>query len=117
MADVTEKTPLAAPEQRPKSRKGLVALAAVSLALGFAATSAVDRGFLAFSTPPFYYNGDWANSFVEEWACPGKTQAVIDCTSVTCPDLRIEQDFSWMGHQVPGFPDASDENFMSQACD
>ena len=33
MADVTEQTPLAAPEQRPK-RKGLVAaVAAVSLAL------------------------------------------------------------------------------------
>ena len=103
MADVTEQTPLAAPKQRPKSRKGLVAaLAAVSLALGIAAVSAVDRGFLAFSTPPFYYDDDaahqgipeiyyydkeWANGFVEEWACPGKTQAVIDCTSVTCPDL------------------------------
>ena len=39
MADVTEQTPLAATEPRPKSRKGLVAaVAAVSLTLaGFAA--------------------------------------------------------------------------------
>ena len=47
MADVTEQTPLAAPEQRPK-RKGLVAaVAAVSLALGYATVSAVNRRFMA----------------------------------------------------------------------
>ena len=53
MADVTEQTPLAAtPEQRPK-RKGLVAaVAAVSLALaGYATVTAVNRRFLAFSGP------------------------------------------------------------------
>ena len=52
MADVTEQTPLAAPEQRPK-RKGLVAaVAAVSLALaGYATVTAVNRRFLAFPAP------------------------------------------------------------------
>ena len=50
MADVTEQTPLAEP--RPKSRKGLVAaVAALSLALGYATVTAVNRRFLAFSGP------------------------------------------------------------------
>ena len=47
MADVTEQTPLAATEPRPKSIKRLVAsAAAVSLALGFAAVTAVDHGLM-----------------------------------------------------------------------
>ena len=47
MADVTEQTPLAATEQRPKSRKRLVAaVAVVSLALGYATMTAVNRRFL-----------------------------------------------------------------------
>jgi len=51
MADVTEQTPLAATEPRPKSIKRLViSSAAISLALGFAAVSAVDHGLVSFSS-------------------------------------------------------------------
>ena len=58
MADVTEQTPLAATEPRPKSIKRLVVTsAAISLALGFAAVTAVDHGLMSFSSLPYVHGG------------------------------------------------------------
>jgi hypothetical protein len=81
MADVTEQTPLAAPEQRPK-RKGLVAaVAAVSLALaGYATVTAVKRRFMAFSESTVQIRLREDTSYclgIQDWQVADKRSEVI----------------------------------------
>ena len=95
MADVTEQTPLAAaPEQRPK-RKGLVAaISVVSLALGYATVSAVNRRFMAFPAPDpvqirLRQNTDYCLG-IQDWQVADKRSEVI---LVRCSSNPAGQEF------------------------
>ena len=94
MADVTEQTPLAAPEQRPK-RKGLVAaVAAVSLALaGYATVTAVKRRFMAFSESTVQIRLREDTSYclgIQDWQVADKRSQVI---LVRCSSNPAGQEF------------------------
>merc|ERR1719251_579511 len=99
MADVTEQTPLAAPEQRPK-RKGPVA--AVSLALaGYVTVTAVNRRFLAFPAPdPVQIRLREDTSYclgIQDWQVADKRSEVI---LVRCSSNPAGQEFQVGGSIV-----------------